>query len=182
MFRRRKFLILFLVVVGTAWFGWDRYTRERRFDGLIRSVATQHGLPPALVKAVVWRESRFDPEARGSHGEFGLMQVTENAAQEWADSRGDRAFRHDHTLDASTNLQAGCFYLARLVRRYPATDRPFAYALADYNAGRGNVLRWTKGAAATNSAAFLETMTYPRTREYVEAILARQLAYQSGFR
>ena len=37
-----------------------------------------------LVKAVVWRESRFDPKKRGSHGERGLMQVTERAANEWA--------------------------------------------------------------------------------------------------
>lgn len=182
VFRRRKLLILVLVAVGAAWFGWERFARERRYDGLIRAVAIRNGLPPELVKAVVWRESRFDAEARGSHGEFGLMQVTETAAQEWADARGDRTFRHEHTLDPATNLHAGCFYLARLSRRYPGTDRPFAFALADYNAGRGNVLRWAKGAAATNSAAFLDAMTFPRTREYVEAILIRQRGYAAGFR
>ena len=81
-----------------------------------------------------------------------------------------------------SNLHAGCFYLSRLSRRYRATDRPLAFALADYNAGRGNVLRWAKGAAATNSTAFLEAMTYPRTREYVEGILARQQGYAGDFR
>ena len=30
-----------------------------------------------LVKTVVWRESRFDSTKRGTHGERGLMQVTE---------------------------------------------------------------------------------------------------------
>ncbi len=171
-----------LAVIAVGWFAWNRFSRERRYDGLIRSAARQNGLPPDLVKAVVWRESRFDAAARGSHGEFGLMQVTETAAQEWADSRRDRAFRHEHTLNAATNLHAGCFYLARICRRYRSTDRPLAFALADYNAGRGNVLRWAKGAAATNSAAFLEAMTYPRTREYVEEILARQPGYAGDFR
>jgi soluble lytic murein transglycosylase len=180
--RGLKFLLLVGLAAGVAWFGWERFSRERRYDRLIRSASSQHGLPPALVKAVVWRESRFDPDARGSHGEFGLMQVTETAAQEWADWRGDRGFRHEHTLDAATNLHAGCFYLSRLCRRYQATDRPYAFALADYNAGRGNVLRWAKGPAATNSAAFLEAMTFPRTREYVEAILARQPRYVADFR
>lgn len=181
MTRRRTLLVVLMAAIGLAWLGWERFSRERRYDALIRSAAGQHGLPPSLVKAVVWRESRFDPEARGSHGEFGLMQVTENAAQEWADWRRDRGFRHEHTLNPATNLHAGCFYLARLARRYQGTDRPYAFALADYNAGRGNVLRWAKGTAATNAAAFLGAMTFPRTREYVEAILDRQPHYLADF-
>jgi len=39
---------------------------------------------PALIKAVAWRESKFDTHARGRAGEIGLMQLREEAAQEWA--------------------------------------------------------------------------------------------------
>ena len=157
------------------------WLREHRHDALIRGAAAQHGLPAELVKAVVWRESRFNEAAMGSKGEIGLMQVTADAAQEWADTRRDRMFRPVHLLDPSTNLHAGTFYLAKVARRYAATDRPLAYALADYNAGRGNVLRWMKGPAQTNSGAFLEAMTFPGTRDYVRSILARVPRYREDF-
>ncbi len=67
-----------------AFYEWMSPARFHQYDRLIRSVALEHHLDPMLVKAVVWRESRFDPEKQGSHGERGLMQVTERAANEWA--------------------------------------------------------------------------------------------------
>src|SRR5262249_43909439 len=58
--------------------------RFHQYDGLIRAVAAKRQLDPMLVKAVVWRESRFDPQKFGTAGERGLMQVSEKAAHEWA--------------------------------------------------------------------------------------------------
>ena len=110
------------------------------------------------------------------------MQVTEGAAQEWADARRDREFRFENILDARTNLHAGCFYLSKVTRRYLRTDHPYAYGLADYNAGRGNVLRWMQGPGLTNAAVFLGDVTYPGTREYVQSILGRAGRYEGEFR
>ena len=65
--------------------------RFGQHDVLIRSVAEEHGVDPMLVKAVVWRESRFDPRKVGTAGERGLMQLTEGAASEWVrENRPDR--------------------------------------------------------------------------------------------
>src|SRR5438046_9233815 len=63
---------------------WMSPARFQRYDRLIRVVAVEHQLDPMLVKAVVWRESRFDPEKHGSRGQRALMQVPEQAANEWA--------------------------------------------------------------------------------------------------
>ena len=180
-------ILLLLAVAAAVGFLtlWWSVRHENRFDGQIRAGATRYGLPPALVKAVVWRESRFNPEARGKAGEIGLMQITEDAAQEWADSRRLKHYQHEHTLDPGTNVLAGTHYLAKVLRRYAATDNPVAYALADYNAGRGNVLRWMNAtnapAARTNSAVFLSTMTFPGTRQYVREILERRSHYEDQF-
>jgi len=51
-----------------------------------------------LVKAVVWRESRFDPKKQGSHGERGLMQVTERAANEWVRENKIAGFQSGSTF------------------------------------------------------------------------------------
>ncbi len=156
-----------------------RVRREHRFDAPIRNAARRHGVSPALVKAVVWRESRFDPDARGKAGELGLMQLMDDAALEWASVQRVDGFSHEQVLDPVTNTLAGSYYLAKLLRRYTNTDDALPYALADYNAGRGNVLRWMKGGASTNSAAFRGQITFPSTRDYIDAVTDRYRQYRS---
>ena len=104
------------------------------------------------------------------------------AAQEWADAERLDRFEHEHCLDALTNVLAGTWYLKKLLKRYQQTDNPVPYALADYNAGRGNVLKWVNAAGATNSAVFLEQIAFPGTREYVESVMRQREKYASIFR
>jgi soluble lytic murein transglycosylase len=156
---------------------WERGRLERSQDQRIQAAALRYQIDPALVKAVVWRESRFQPAVQGRAGEIGLMQLREDAAQEWADAERIGAFEHAHCFDPLTNVMAGTFYLAKLLKRYVRTDNPAAYALADYNAGRGNVVRWNNGEAATNSAVFLQQITYPATRDYIISVLDRRQRY-----
>ena len=168
-----------LVSVVAIWARWRAPMIDMgRYDTLFEEAAAPSPLHPALIKAVAWQESRFDAEARGGVGELGLMQLTDMAAYEWADHHGLVAFKPKHLLDARTNVMAGTFYLAKLVKRYQDLDRPLVYALADYNAGRKPVLGWMEGAGATNSQVFLEQMDYPSTHEYV----LRVLKYAEDFR
>lgn len=172
--------LLLLLAGAVAWWRW--WALERSQDEPIRSAALRYGLDPALVKAVVWRESRFNPDAHGRAGELGLMQIREVAAGEWADAEGLRGFEHSTCLDPRTNTLAGTFYLAKAMKRYTNTDNPIPYALADYNAGRGNVIRWNDGAAATNSRAFITQIGFPSTSNYVLSVLARYERYRGKFK
>ncbi len=174
--RSRKWLLLAALGV-IAWWGWV-YWREHRFDAVIAAAAQRYQLDPALVKAVVWRESRFDAGARGRAGELGLMQVRAAAAQEWAEAEHLASFAHEACLDPATNTLAGAWYLKKTLRRYSQTDDPVPYALAEYNAGRGNVLKWLDGPAATNSAAFVRQIGFPSTRAYVRAVIGRREDYR----
>lgn len=170
-----------IVVLGIValWVYYDR--RDHSEDAVVLAAAARYRFDPALIKAVMWRESWFNPRARGSHGEIGLMQLTEIAAGEWADAEGVKNFQLEHLLDPHTNAFAGTFYLAKVFKRYLHTDNPIPYALADYNAGRHHVLRWNQGAAATNSAVFLAQMDYPGTKQYIFAIMKRRLHYLPEF-
>ena len=134
-----------------------------------------------MVKAIVWRESHFEAGARGRAGEVGLMQITEIAAEEWAEAERLPNFQHLQLLDPAKNVRAGAWYFRKLLGRYLRTDNPFAYALADYNAGRTHVLRWNKGSAATNSSLFLARMDFPGTKHYVESVLQRHSYYKPSF-
>lgn len=171
----------FSIVALLAGLGLYWYWREHHEDRFLLAAARHYHVDPALVKAVAWRETWFNPNARGSHGELGLMQLTEPAANEWAEAERVKNFQPEHLLNPTTNAFAGTFYLAKLLRRYPQTDNPVPYALADYNAGRTHVLRWGKNEAATNSAAFLAVMDFPGTKKYILAIMQRRIHYLSDF-
>src|SRR5712691_9395895 len=88
------FVLLILGGVALRW--WWQGRLERSQDIPIRAAARRYGVEPALVKAIVWRESRFNPKARGRAGEIGLMQIREDAAREWADAEHLEHFEHVH--------------------------------------------------------------------------------------
>jgi soluble lytic murein transglycosylase len=176
---RYRLLAAFSAIAISAIYLWWSSRLEQSQDDPIRLAASRYKVDPALVKAVVWRESRFNPAVRGRAQELGLMQIREEAAQEWADAEHINGFEHAHCLDAQTNTLAGTWYLRKLLKRYSQTDNPVPYALADYNAGRGNVLKWNTGEAATNSAVFIEQIGFPGTKAYVKSVMRRREKYQS---
>jgi soluble lytic murein transglycosylase len=179
----RRWLLLFagLVLAGALLSWWRHWRREHSQDRPILAAARRYGVDPALVKAVVWRESRFNPDARGKAGEVGLMQLMDEAAQEWAEAERIYPIPEEKLFQPATNTLAGTWYLRKTLRRYTRCDDPVPFALADYNAGRGNVLKWAQGAAATNSAAFLAHIGFPGTRAYVLAIMERRERYRGDF-
>jgi soluble lytic murein transglycosylase len=163
---------------GLAVWIWQDAVQRKRFIPEIRAAAKRYNVDPLLVKAIVWQESRFDPAIRGRAGEIGLMQLRDIAAQEWADAEQIRTFEHEHCVDPGTNTMAGTYYLSKLLKRYTNTDDAVPYALADYNAGRSNVLKWNKGQAATDSEAFIQQIQFPGTKKYVEKVMRRYALYR----
>jgi soluble lytic murein transglycosylase len=176
--KRRWLRLLAILALAGVLGGWlYRRDRENRFDPLIVAAANRYRIDPALVKAVIWRESRFRANAQGSVGEIGLMQIRDAAAHEWAAAEKKAGFAPRQLFDPDTNIYAGSWYLSDLMKRYRATDDPIPYTLADYNAGRSHVLRWMRGAAKTNSAAFLAQMDFPGTRSYIASVHERYKTY-----
>jgi len=172
----RRFVLV--VALGVIAYWGCIYWRNHRFDSAIAEAARRYSLDPALIRAVIWQESRFDPDARGRAGELGLMQVREVAAREWAKAEHIKNIDRNDCLDPATNLLAGSYYLKNASRHYGHADDPIPYALAEYNAGRGNVLKWLTGTASTNSAAFVSQIGFPGTKMYVTSILNRRDYYR----
>jgi len=158
---------------------WMSPARFQQYDRLIRTVAVEHHLDPMLVKAVVWRESRFDPRKYGTRGERGLMQVTEKAANEWARENRITNFHVDQLFDPKTNLEAGTWYLQRAVEHWKHESDPLPFALAEYNAGASRAQRWSgNGATDIPVRTFLKNIDFPGTRKYVDSIIDRYKFYQ----
>ena len=160
-----------------SFYEWVSPARFQQYDRLISAVAAEHQLDPMLVKAVVWRESRFDREKVGSAGERGLMQVSPKAANEWAHEHKIGDFKLDQLFDPKTNLEAGAWYLHRAVEHWQTESEPLPFALAEYNAGASRAQRWV-GADGITASEFLGNIDFPVTRNYVKSILDRYAFYK----
>lgn len=163
-----------------TFYEWMSPARFHQYDRLIRTVALEHHLDPMLVKAVVWRESRFDPKKYGTHGERGLMQVSERAANEWARENKVAGFSPDRLFEPKINLEAGAWYLSRAMQHWTHQSDPIPFALAEYNAGASRAQRWSggNGVADISERQFLQKVDFPATRRYVESIIDRYNFYK----
>jgi len=171
-------IVLMVAVICGAMIAY-LYWREARFNGVIDAASKRHGLDYYLVKALVKRESNFNPRARGKKGEIGLMQVTPTVGREYAASNGMRTFTVQALYDPWLNTEVGCWYLARAMKRYRSYRDPVPFALAHYNAGASNVDRWIRRTGNRGDAReFVKAITYPGTREYVRSIIRRRRLYR----
>jgi soluble lytic murein transglycosylase len=160
--------MLGLIAAGAA------VRNRHRVDRIILEAARQEGIRPALVAAVVWRESRFDPAAAGSHGEIGLMQVTGGAAADWAREHRLESFSLDALWHPVTNVTVGAWYLGRATRYWAdqGCGDPLPFALAEYNAGRSKVQDWIR-ISGPDADRFIEVIAIDSTRGYVQDVLRR---------
>ena len=99
---------------------------------LLREAAALHGVDMELLKAVITVESGYKQGAISPRGAIGLMQLTPDAGQRYAQTRNQQAL-----LNPRTNILAGARMLADLIRRFGRIDA----ALAAWNAGEGAVRR-----------------------------------------
>jgi soluble lytic murein transglycosylase len=175
--------MLAAVLVGELGFlYWKEHQRkENRYDPLIVEVAHETGVDPFLIRALIWRESHFNPSTYGLAQEHGLMQVTPEVGIEWAKANKIPDFQPSDLFDPLTNIRAGTWYLNHALRRWTQTDDPVPFALAEYNAGRSNALKWVDPADPQDHIAFIDRITFPTTRKYVEDIMAQREEYAQMF-
>ena len=59
-------------------------------------------------------------------------------------------------------------------------DDPIPFALAEYNAGLGNVLRWLPRGTGTTAEEFMQAITYPTVRDYITIVTDYRQQYQAA--
>ena len=166
--------------MGYLW--WlDRQPKENAYDPIIVNVTRDAGVDPFLIRALIWRESRFNPLTHGLADERGLMQIKPDVGEMWAKANKIEDFKDDDLYDPETNIRVGTWYLNRSLKRWAQTDDPVSFALAEYNAGHGNAMKWVDPLAPTNHTAFVERITFPSTRKYVEVIEEKRDQYRQVF-
>ena len=108
----------------------DRQKLEK-LRPILQKHARQQGMDWLNLAALAFKESTLDPDARGSGGATGLLQITPSAAQRVGVS---------NIQNVDNNVQAGAKYLAMIRRKFFASPKlnereRMAFVLAAYNMG-----------------------------------------------
>jgi len=143
----------------------------------IRKQAAEKRLDPALIAAVIYAESKFEPR-QSSAGAEGLMQILPETAYFIAHLSGGSAFTASDLATPSINLAYGSYYLRYLLDHYDGDEM---LAVAAYNAGLANVDRWVARAKANGGQLTVAAIPFPETRAYVERVQSAQREYRSTY-
>ncbi len=144
---------------------------------IIREQASQKDLDPALIAAVIYAETRFEPRP-SSAGAQGLMQILPSTAYYLAHLSGGTRFTAADLARPSVNVAYGSYYLRYLLNHYDGNEM---LAVAAYNGGLTNVDEWVARARAQGSELSAEAIPCPQTREYVRRVLSAQAAYRATY-
>lgn len=177
---RRAFMISGICILVGAVVLSSLYRRSRRFDFIISQAAARNGVEFDLVKALIYEESWFRQESRGSAGEVGLMQITPAAAADFAVHRGFPKPNSRQMIEPELNIEIGCWYLKDSLEHYKNSPHPVLFALLRYNAGETRANKWLRLALEAPPSSgvppeqhYLSLVDYPKTRAYVSRILKR---------
>lgn len=175
-----------------------------KFLGLVNRYAEKTGVDPALIFAIIYQESRFNPNAVSQAEAYGMMQLVPK-------SGGYEAFRKakgesvrptkDYLMDPENNIELGATYLGILLFDYwtkgvnNIPSREYC-VISGYNTGPGNVSRAFTGSTGKLNEAqaranamspdelfdFLRAnLPYAETRDYLVRVTAARRHYHQMF-
>lgn len=135
--------------------------------------AKERGLDPNLVRALILQESYYNPKAKSRVGATGLMQLMPPTAKEHA-SRLGVPFAISRLENPAVNVRLGTYHLKMLVNMFSGNTY---LAVASYNAGQGNVMKWRRAAPKKPMDEFIESIPFQETRNYVKRVTMLRSSY-----
>ncbi len=142
-----------------------------RYKDAIVKYSKKNNIDPFVVMALIHQESYFNPKARSPVGAAGLMQMMPPTAKELAHLLHSSA----DVENPEVSIRLGSFYFRRLIDLFNGTVQ---LAIASYNAGMGNVMRWRRAAPHKPMDEFLESMPFAETRNYVKRVTIIRASYR----
>jgi soluble lytic murein transglycosylase-like protein/TolA-binding protein len=139
----------------------------------IEKHAKERGVDPNLVRGLILQESYYNPQAKSHAGATGLMQLMPPTAKDHARSMGI-PFAVSRLENPDVNIRLGTFHLRMLIDMFRGNTY---FAIASYNAGQGNVMKWRRAAPGKPTDEFLESIPFQETRNYVKRVTMLRSTY-----
>jgi len=142
-------------------------------DRVITS-ARKAGIDPAWAFAIIRAETAWQTDAQSGADARGLMQLLPGTASLVARRSGLPYDGAESLYDPAINIPLGTQYLANLAVRFNGS--PWL-ASAAYNAGPGNAQRWVDVRGNLDPEAFILTIPFNETRDYVTRVMSFATIY-----
>jgi soluble lytic murein transglycosylase len=147
------------------------------YSDVIRQQAAEKHLDPALIAAVIYAETKFDPRP-SSAGAEGLMQILPQTAEFLAHRSGATTFTISDLATPQVNIAYGSYYLRYLLDHYGGHEM---LALAAYNGGETNVDRWVAEERREGRPLTIDEIPFAQTQAYVAKVLHAQRQYRQTY-
>ena len=173
-------------------FGYDRVVYPLKYRLEIIRAGEEFGVDAALIASVINAESGFNEKAISSKGAVGLMQILPSTA-EWtiekmrkqniniqsysAEELFSSQTNSGQLFDPNLNIRVGTFYLSYLINKFENVD----VALAAYNAGEGNVIKWLSTDEFSSDQKTLKKIPFKETENYVKKVNLNLKIYSKKF-
>jgi len=110
---------------------YKKLSQKGMIDNYIDKLCKELKLDSKLVKSLIFVESGYNVNAKGKHGEIGLMQIKLTTAQIFNPN-----LTKQDLYDWHKNIYYGCLYLRAQIQQYG-----FKKGILSYNGG-GGILRY----------------------------------------
>ena len=145
-----------------------------KYQETIRKNAAKQGIDPYLVMGLILQESYYNPSAKSRVNATGLMQIMPPTGAELA-RRARIPFATSRLENPDINVQLGTMHLKFLIDMFRGNTY---LAVASYNAGQGNVLKWRRANPSRPIDEFLESIPFSETRNYVKRVTILRASYE----
>jgi soluble lytic murein transglycosylase len=151
---------------------------ELRFPVLYRDLveanARQNRIDPDWVYGVLRQESAFVSDARSSAGALGLMQLMPLTGRQTGRRINLAVPDNQAILKPENNVRLGASYLRTVL---DVNKGHQVLATASYNAGPNRVREWLPAQGALDADAWVDSVPYNETRNYVKNVMAFTAVY-----
>jgi len=138
-----------------------------------RAAARRYGVEPALIYAVMKKESNFREDAVSGSGAVGLMQLMPPTAALF-EPRLPPELQDAPLNEVGKNIHLGAAYLASLQEALGSDH----LVLAAYNAGPGTLKAWREQVGSVSAELFINLIPSAETENFVKKTLKYKKIYE----
>lgn len=155
--------------------GVARLVYPTYYDDMIFPLADEYGYDPLLHFSLIRQESLFEGFATSSAYAQGLSQIIPDTGEFVAQRLKWTDYENADLYKPHISLTFGAYYFDQQLDLF---DGFYPAALAAYNGGPGNAIRWYEEAGA-DPDLYLETINFSETRLYLRTIYSNYQVYRT---
>ena len=144
------------------------------YRDMVEDSAQKSDIDPSWVYGVLRQESAFVTDARSGAGALGLMQLMPQTGRLTGRQLNLNITSNSAILKVENNLRLGAGYLKNVL---DANNGHQVLATAAYNAGPNRVKEWLPETQGLDADAWVESIPYTETRNYVKNVLGYTMVY-----